>query len=155
SVILYAVALIICFAADSRNVKKLRLREWMWRVLAIAYIPFVFVDGAMISSRVVALVHMTMFASAAKLFQDKRDPDWIFLYLIAAFQMLLSAGLPFNATFVVALTLFVFFLISTLAAFEIRRTSREIESREDEVVIPLKKPLRFKAAGASGSARGL
>src|SRR5438552_792687 len=111
SVILYAMALIICFTADARNVKKLRLREWMWRVLAIAYIPFVFLDGAMISSRVVALVHMTMFASAAKLFQDKRDRDWIFLYLIAAFQMLLSAGLTFNATFVVALTLFVFFLI--------------------------------------------
>ena len=156
SIILYALALIICFTADARGVKRLRLREWMWRVLAIAYIPFVFIDGAMISSRVMALVHMTMFASAAKLFQDKRDRDWVFLYLIALFQMLLSAGLTFNATFVGALTLFVFFLISTLAAFEIRRTGREIPSSEDEIVLPLKKPLRFKdAAGENSAARRL
>ncbi len=156
SVIAFALALIVSFTADARGVKKLRMREWMWRVLAIAYIPFVFVDGAIISSRVIALVHMTMFASAAKLFQDKRDRDWVFLYLISLFQMLLSAGLTFNATFVGSLTFFVFFLISALAAFEIRRTSREIASSEEEVVLPLKKPLRLRDHGGGRAAnRGL
>jgi transglutaminase-like putative cysteine protease len=116
----------------------------MWRTLSIAYVPFVFLDGAFISNRVLALVHMTLFVSAAKLFQNKRDRDWVFLYLIAFFQMLLAAGLTFNATFVASLATFLFFFISTLAAFEIRRARREVGNLEDETVTPLKQPQRIK-----------
>src|SRR5437660_4379313 len=100
SIALYSLSVGICFYRDSRGVKRLRMREWMWRVLSIAYVPFVFIDAAFISNRVLALVHMTLFVSAAKLFQNKRDRDWVFLYLIAFFQMLLAAGLTFNAIFV-------------------------------------------------------
>src|SRR5207253_9814065 len=121
-----------------------RLREWMWRALSIAYVPFVFVDAALISNRVLALVHMTLFVSAAKLFQNKRDRDWVFLYLIAFFQMLLAAGLTFNATFVVSLATFLFFFISTLAAFEIRRARREVSTLEEETIAPIKQPQRIK-----------
>ncbi|HSB09335.1 MAG TPA: DUF3488 and transglutaminase-like domain-containing protein [Blastocatellia bacterium] len=138
SIVLYAMAVVFCFYRDARGAKRLRLREWMWRALSIGYVPFVFVDAALISNRVLALVHMTLFVSAAKLFQTKRDRDWVFLYLIAFFQMLLSAGLTFDATFVASLALFLFFFISTLAAFEIRRASREVASLEEEALSPLK-----------------
>src|SRR5258708_4025445 len=116
----------------------------MWRALSIGYVPFIFVDGALISNRVLALVHMTLFVSAAKLFQNKRDRDWVFLYLIAFFQMLLAAGLTFNATFVVSLATFLFFFISTLAAFEIRRTRRQVNHLEEETVAALKQPQQIK-----------
>src|SRR5215469_6471056 len=128
SILLYSVALSVSFYRDARGIKRLRLREWMWRMLSIAYVPFIFVDAAFFSSRVLALVHMTLFVSAAKLFQNKRDRDWVFLYLLALFQILLSAALTFNATFVASLAVFLFFFISTLAAFEIRRTRREVSS---------------------------
>ncbi len=132
SIALYSIAVVVCFYRDVRGAQRLRLREWMWRALSIAYVPFVFIDGAVISrNRVLALVHMTLFVSAAKLFQNKRDRDWVFLYLIAFFQMLLAAGLTFNATFVASLATFLFFFISTLAAFEIRRARREVSSLED------------------------
>ncbi|HSQ19127.1 MAG TPA: DUF3488 and transglutaminase-like domain-containing protein [Blastocatellia bacterium] len=144
SIVLYSVAIVVCFYRDARGDVRLRLREWMWRVLSIAYVPFVFVDGAFISNRVLALVHMTLFVSAAKLFQNKRDRDWVFLYLIAFFQMLLAAGLTFNATFVVSLAAFLFFFISTLAAFEIRRARREVSHLEDEIVAPLEQPQPVK-----------
>src|SRR6185369_13470865 len=140
----YAIALVICFFRDTRGVKRLRLREWMWRALSVAYVPFIFVDGALISNRVLALVHMTLFVSAAKLFQNKRDRDWVFLYLIAFFQMLLAAGLTFNATFVGSLAAFLFFFISTLAAFEIRRTRRQVANHEEETVNLLEQPQRVK-----------
>src|SRR6266404_1770831 len=140
----YAIALVICFYRDTRGVKRLRLREWMWRALSIAYVPFVLIDGAVISNRVLALVHMTLFVSAAKLFQNKRDRDWVFLYLIALFQMLLAAGLTFNATFVVSLATFLFFFISTLAAFEIRRARRHVNHLEEETVVSLKQPRQIK-----------
>ena len=114
--------------------------------LSVAYVPFIFVDAALISNRVLALVHMTLFVSAAKLFQTKRDRDWVFLYLIAFFQMLLAAGLTFDATFIASLALFLFFFISTLAAFEIRRSGREVTSLEEETVAPLKQQ-RIKYRG--------
>lgn len=138
SLALYAVAVVVCFYRDATGATALRPREWMWRALSIGYVPFVFVDAALLSNRVLALVHMTLFVSAAKLFQNKRDRDWVFLYLIAFFQMLLAAGLTFDATFVASLALFLFFFISTLAAFEIRRARREVSSLEEETVSPLK-----------------
>src|SRR6185369_11669010 len=147
----YAIALVICFFRDTRGVKRLRLREWMWRALSVAYVPFVFLDAALISNRVLALVHMTLFVSAAKLFQNKRDRDWVFLYLIAFFQMLLAAGLTFNATFVVSLATFLFFFSSTLAAFEIRRARRQVNHLEEEAVVSLKQPRQIKYRGNTES----
>ena len=144
SIALYSLSVVVCFYRDARGVRRLRMREWMWRALSIAYVPFVFIDAAFITSRVLALVHMTLFVSAAKLFQNKRDRDWVFLYLIAFFQMLLAAGLTFNAIFVASLALFLFFFISTLAAFEIRRAGREVSTLEEETIAPIKQPQRIK-----------
>lgn len=139
SIGLYTIAISVCFYRDARGDNRLRLREWMWRALSVGYVPFVFVDAAFISKdRILALVHMTLFVSAAKLFQTKRDRDWVFLYLIAFFQMLLAAGLTFDATFVASLGLFLFCFISTLAAFEIRRAAREVTSLDEETITPLK-----------------
>jgi hypothetical protein len=152
SVLLSGLALSSGFWMDMRSVKRLRLKEWMWRALAIAYIPFVFVDASRIaSSRLVALVHMTLFLAAVKLFQDKRDRDWVFLYLIAFFQILLAATLTFNAVFVGWLSLFIFFFISTLAAFEVRRARREVKSDGEEVVVRTRKAVRFRTPGNSSA----
>jgi protein-glutamine gamma-glutamyltransferase len=153
SIALYSIAISVCFYRDVRGVKRLRLREWMWRALAFAYVPFIFVDAAMLSNRILALVHMTLFASAAKLFQSKRDRDWVFLYLIAFFQMLLAAGLTFNATFVGSLVVFLFFFVSTLAAFEIRRARREVTSLDEEAVTPLKQNQRVKYRAGEAAAQ--
>src|SRR5438128_4614118 len=126
SVALYSLAVVVCFYRDVRGVNRLRPREWMWRAISIAYVPFVFVDAAFISNRLLALVHMTLFVSAAKLLQNKRDRDWVFLYLIAFLQMLLAAGLTFDAIFVASLASFLFFFISTLAAFGLGRARRVV-----------------------------
>ena len=152
SIILYSIAVVVCFYRDIRGTQHFRLREWMWRTLSIGYVPFIFIDAALISNRVLALVHMTLFVSAVKLFQNKRDRDWVFLYLIAFFQMLLAAGLTFNATFVASLGAFLFFFISTLAAFEIRRAGREVTHLEDEIISRLEQPPPLKYRPKSESA---
>jgi transglutaminase-like putative cysteine protease len=142
SVMLYPVAFAVSFYADAREATRLRIREWLWRILAVAYVPFIFIDAIFISNRILALVHMTLFVSAAKLLQDKRDRDWVFLYLVSFFQMLLSAGLTFNATFVASLAMFLFFFVSTLAAFEIRRARREVTPGDLEILTPVKETRR-------------
>ncbi|HEY7911916.1 MAG TPA: DUF3488 and transglutaminase-like domain-containing protein [Blastocatellia bacterium] len=155
SILLYAAALVFSYYRDVRGATRLRLREWMWRTLAILYIPFLFIDATVFSSQVIALAHLTLFASAAKLFQNKRDRDWVFLYLIAFFQMLLAAGLTINTTFIVSLALFLFFFVSTLAAFEIRRARREVTHTDEETITPIKqKPARRRAARDTAAARG-
>jgi hypothetical protein len=151
SIALYSIAVMASFYRDlkrnkpsgeARGTKRARWRLWLWRAAAVAYVPFLLADAMVISNRVLALTHMTLFVSAAKLFQRKRDRDWVFLYLIAFFQMLLAAGLTFNATFVASLITFLFFFISALAAFEIRRARRELSSLEEETIAPIKPAMR-------------
>jgi transposase len=163
SVVLYAAAIGVSFVRD-RHAKavdeqspetspRLRWRMWAWRGLVALYVPFLFFDAALLTNRVLALVHLALFASAMKLLQPKRDRDWVFLYVIAFFMMLLSAGLTFNATFVGSLVLFVFFFVSTLAAFEVRRAQREISVLQDEIIAPLKQPKRQAKEQAATSPR--
>jgi hypothetical protein len=151
----YTLALSLSFYADAKNLTRFRLREWMWRLLTALYIPFMIVDATIFTNRIMALVNLSLFASAAKLFQNKTDRDWVFLYLIAFFQMLLAAGLTFNATFVASLIAFLFFFISTLAAFEIRRTRRSVATGNEEIIpraktLPANK-LRAKKEDTGGS----
>src|SRR3982750_4322201 len=53
-----------------------------------------------------ALAHLIVFLSAVKLVQVKKDRDWIFLYLISFFEVLLAAGLSFSPVFLLTLTLY-------------------------------------------------
>ena len=148
SIVLYAAAIGVSFVRDRRakhhddqsleSLPRPRWQQWAWRGLVALYVPFLFFDAALLTNRVLALVHLALFASAMKLLQPKRDRDWVFLYVIAFFMMLLSAGLTFNATFVGSLVLFLFFFVSTLAAFEVRRAQREISAVQDETIAPLK-----------------
>jgi protein-glutamine gamma-glutamyltransferase len=151
SIILYAIAFGVSFYRDAREVTRFSLREWMWRALAVAYLPFFFFDALALTSKVSAIIHLTLFASAVKLYQTKRDRDWVFLYLIAFFQMLLAAGLTFNAVFVASLTLFIYFFVSSLAAFEIRRTQREVAFVEEEIILRAKEPRWFKRRAKKNS----
>jgi hypothetical protein len=64
--------------------------------------------------------------------------------------MLLAAGLTFNATFAGSLALFLFFFISTLAAFEIRRASRQVGRSKDETITRQKPSRRNKQPKAGG-----
>ncbi len=160
SIALYSAAVVASLYRDmrkneARGMKRSRWRTWLWRAAAFAYVPFLFVDAMVVSNRILALTHMTLFASAVKLYQHKRDRDWVFLYLIAFFQMLLAAGLTFNTTFVASLITFLFFFISSLAAFEIRRARRELASSEDEIIAPIKPAKRkYKASETALPANG-
>ena len=163
SVVLYAVAIGVSFVRDRRakiideqsleTLPRSRWRTWAWRGLVALYVPFLFFDAMLLTNRVLALVHLALFASAMKLLQPKRDRDWVFLYVIAFFMMLLSAGLTFNATFVGALVLFLFFFVSTLAAFEVRRAQREISAFQDETIAPIKQLKRHAKDETSTSPR--
>ncbi|HEY0430553.1 MAG TPA: DUF3488 domain-containing protein, partial [Pyrinomonadaceae bacterium] len=83
-----------------------------------------------------ALAHLIVFLSAVKLLQLKRDRDWVFLYLISFFEVLLAAGLTFSPVFLGTLTLYLLCSLSTIIAFEIQKSKRAIPTVETHLLVP-------------------
>ncbi|HEY0084086.1 MAG TPA: DUF3488 and transglutaminase-like domain-containing protein [Pyrinomonadaceae bacterium] len=83
---------------------------------------------------IAALTHFILFLSAVKLAQVKADRDWLFLYLISFFEVMLSAGLSVSPLFVVTLVLYTFCALSTVVCFEIRKSRRAIKIQETRLL---------------------
>jgi transglutaminase-like putative cysteine protease len=83
-----------------------------------------------------ALAHLIVFLSAIKLLQVKSDRDWVFLYLISFFELLLAAGLSFSPAFLGTLSLYLLCALSTVVAFEIRKSSRAVKRVETRLLVP-------------------
>lgn len=83
---------------------------------------------------IAALTHFILFLSTIKLVQVKADRDWLFLYLISFFEVLLAAGLSVSPLFVASLALYTFCALSTIVCFEIRKARRAIEVQETHLL---------------------
>ena len=71
-----------------------------------------------------------------KLIQVKKDRDWVFLYLISFFEVLLAAGLSFSPVFLGTLTLYLLCGLSAVTAFEIQKARRTIAYTETRLLVP-------------------
>ena len=85
---------------------------------------------------VTALAHLIVFLSAVKLLQVKKDRDWVFLYLISFFEVLLAAGLSFSPVFLGTLTLYLLCGLSAVTAFEIQKARRSLPVTETRLLVP-------------------
>ena len=85
---------------------------------------------------VTALAHLIVFLSAVKLVQVKKDRDWVFLYLISSFEVLLAAGLSFSPVFLGTLTLYLLCGLCAVTAFEIQKARRSITHAETRLLVP-------------------
>ena len=83
-----------------------------------------------------ALAHLIVFLSAVKLLQVKKDRDWVFLYLISFFEVLLAAGLSFSPVFLGTLTLYLLTGIAAVTAFEIQKARRSVAPSETRLLVP-------------------
>ena len=70
------------------------------------------------------LARMILILTVVKLLQRKADRDWLFLYLMSFFEIVLAAGLSISPLYLVSLILYLLFTICAVIAFEIRKTSR-------------------------------
>ncbi len=78
-----------------------------------------------------SLARLILFLSAIKLLQKKSDRDWIFIYIISFFEILLAAGLSISPLYILSLGSFLLFTTCAIIAFEIRKTSREVAEKQD------------------------
>ena len=123
---------------------KWQLSERAGLVIVLLSIPLFFLDwqyqkiiGEPIERLGVnALAHLIVFLSAVKLLQVKNDRDWVFLYLISFFEILLAAGLSFSPLFLATLTLYLLCGLSAVTAFEIQKARRAIRKTETRLLVP-------------------
>ncbi len=75
------------------------------------------------------LARLILTLTAVKLLQKKGDRDWIFLYVMSFFQLLLAAGLSISAVYLGIFVAFVLVITATIIIFEIRRTADAVADR--------------------------
>src|SRR5881227_1880174 len=106
--------------------------------------------GAQVYAGVSALVHFTLVLSSIKLLQIKSDRDWLFLYLISFFEVLLAAGLSVSPTFLLSLALYVFCALLAVVCFELRKASRAVASSKSRLLVA-NDPKFLRRGGSRGS----
>ncbi len=83
----------------------------------------VFGFGANVADLAAMLAQMILVLAAIKLLQRKAERDWLFLYLMAFFEVLLAAGLSISPLYLGSLILYLLVTICAIVTFEIRKTS--------------------------------
>ncbi|MGQ0541777.1 MAG: transglutaminase TgpA family protein [Blastocatellia bacterium] len=93
---------------------------WRWRF-------FDFNNSETMLAGILARLILTL--TAIKLLQKKSERDWIFLYIMSFFEVLLAAGLSISALYLVSFVGYVFVMVCTIILFEIKKTDRQIEEK--------------------------
>lgn len=136
---------LLLIAAWTLEESRWQLSERIGLVVVILSLPIFYLDwkfqtvvvfGAdQARSGITALTHFILFLSIIKLWQIKADRDWLFLYLISFFEILLAAGLSISPYFLVTLGLYMFCALSTIVCFEIRRARRQLQHQETRLLV--------------------
>jgi hypothetical protein len=97
--------------------------------LLFAYLPLMLAERYYFGvppTRVV--IHFVLVSAALKLLCRKRTRDWLWLYFISFFQVLLAAGLTVDTNFFLLLLLYLFAALATLVSFEIWRAQASVQA---------------------------
>lgn len=78
------------------------------------------------------LGRMILVLAGIKLLQKKSDRDWLFLYLMSFFEILLAAGMSISPLYFVSLILYFLVVICAVIAFEIRKTGSTVDRLKPE-----------------------
>lgn len=93
---------------------------WQYRIIGF---------GATGAAIVSVLAKLILLLTAVKLFQKKGERDWLFLYLMSFFEVLLSAGISISPLFFVSIILYLLVTLCAIITFEIRKTSKQVHEK--------------------------
>jgi protein-glutamine gamma-glutamyltransferase len=111
-----------------------QLSERLGTILIFILVPLFYIGwkyhllGFSTTDTIVAgiLARLILGLSVIKLFQKKADRDWLFLYLMAFFEVLLAAALSISPLYLGSLILYLFVSVLAIIGFEIQKTSRTV-----------------------------
>ena len=133
SVLFLAVLIGAWFAENSRW----QVSERIGTVLMFVIVPLFYLDWklkfsgfASTDTAIVSiLAKLILLLTAIKLFQKKGDRDWIFLYLMSFFEVLLAAGISISPLFFGSIILYLLITLCAIITFEIRKTSQAVSAK--------------------------
>lgn len=122
-----SVIVLAWFLEDTRW----QISERLGTVLIVLALPVFFIgwryqftDMIMAGTALAGILGRLILAlSSIKLLQKKSDRDWIFLYLMAFFEVLLAAGLSISALYLGSFLLYLLVTVCAVIAFDIRKTT--------------------------------
>ena len=104
---IFALILVIGWQVDAGKFAFGFSQRW-WNLATIAFLLFCLADAVFLQqSRSVALVNFLIFLQTTKIFTPKRHRDYLTIYIISFFELLVSSILSFNLWFAVACLCFV------------------------------------------------
>lgn len=122
--------------------KRWQLSEKLGIALVFLFIPLFYLDwkyqlsgfAARETAAAGSLARLILVLAGIKLLQRKSDRDWIFIYLISFFEILLAAGLSISPLFVVSLILYLLFVVCAIVTFEIRKASNKVRDKKSKIL---------------------
>lgn len=142
-----------------------QLSERVGMIVVLAALPVFYLDwkyqsaastsATGIHTGLGALVHFTLTLTTVKLLQVKADRDWLFLYLISFFQVLLAASLSLSPMFLLGLGVYVFCALLASVCFELRKSSRVAPASESRLLVANDPKLLWRKGGENRGARVL
>ena len=144
TLIFLAIFAIAWFLEESRW----QLSEKLGTVLVVLALPLFYIGwkfrvfGFANTETMIAdvLARLILSLTIIKLMQKKSDRDWVFLYLLAFFEVLLAAGLSISALYLGSFLLYLLVTVCAIIVFEIRKTSKAIDEKTQH------KPTQIKNA---------
>lgn len=135
--VIYATALIAAWYFEN---SRWQISEKLGLIFIVLALPLFYLDWQMMAAIMpreragaATLAHLILALSIVKLLQIKADRDWVFLYLISFFEVLLAAGLSISPLFLAALILYLLFAVCTIVAFEIQKSERQVKIVRSEL----------------------
>ena len=146
--------------ASGRN---LRISPKTVTRLAVLYIPFFIFDFLFLSASATPLegmlnatVHLVLFVTVTKVFSAVTRQDYAYLAALSLLMVLATAVLTINTTFLAFLTIYIFFAISTLISYEIKRSIETSRGAASAALPALKGRLGIeRALGRAAAGLGL
>jgi transglutaminase-like putative cysteine protease len=132
--------LIIIFLAWSLEKSKWQISEKIGVATIVLIVPIFYLDwkyqlsGFNSRDAFAAgnLSRLILILSSIKLLQKKGDRDWILIYLIAFFEVLLAAGVGISPLFLALLLIYLLFAFSSIILFEIKKTSKSVFEKKEK-----------------------
>lgn len=137
SILVFALAILAFVLAWFLENSRWQIKERLGLVLILSAIPLFYIDwkfqifGAIGTgfAAIASLARLILFLCIIKLLQKKSDRDWIFIYLISFFEILLAASVSISPLYIISLALFLLSSICAVILFEIRKTFRKVNEK--------------------------
>ncbi|MGE0130909.1 MAG: DUF3488 and DUF4129 domain-containing transglutaminase family protein [Blastocatellales bacterium] len=124
SLALFAIVLLIGWLIDTGRVGwSIGQRRANW--LMGGCLAFGFAEWyALGVSSVVVILHFVFFTSSLKLLKKKSARDWLWLYVVTFCQVLMTAGMMVDTTFLFLVIVYLFAAVSAFIGYEIHRSGQ-------------------------------